>query len=125
MPKKLHALFRQLADNVCHLVPLFHAAGFYLFINMVLHYDRSVAFGVDRPISSDLMMQSLENLNVDSTVLPPSILEDMSHDEAAIKTLKKLKTVGFGGGMSTSAVNWPSYLTILQATLAPKQETDS
>lgn len=81
-------------------VPLFHAAGLYVFINSVLYWDTPVAFGVERPLSSDLVVKSSHNVEAEATLLPPAILEDMSQDEASIQALQKLKFVFFAGGMS-------------------------
>lgn len=82
-------------------VPLFHAAGLYVFINVVLYWNTPVAFGVERPLSSDLVMESLKNLEVNVAFLPPAILEDMSQDETCIKALQTLSSVCFGGGKLT------------------------
>lgn len=80
-------------------MPLFHAAGLYVFINAVIFYGTSIAFSVDRPLSSDLVVDCLENGDADSTMLPPAILEDLSQTETGIEALAKLKFVAFGGGM--------------------------
>lgn len=79
-------------------VPLFHAAGLYSFINAVLHWDRPVVFCVDRPLSPDLVLDCLNNLDVESTLLPPVILEYMSLDVKYVKALQRLNLVWFGGG---------------------------
>jgi hypothetical protein len=59
----------------------------------------SVALRVDRSMSSELMAQCLQKLDVDAVLLPPVILEQMSHNEAYVEILKRLKIVAFGGGM--------------------------
>ncbi|KAI1474899.1 acetyl-CoA synthetase-like protein [Daldinia eschscholtzii] len=80
-------------------MPLFHAAGMYLFIYGVLYFDTPIALGIsDRPLTIDLVIESLENLDVEGAVLPPAMLEEISQNEEHIRSLKKLKVVGFGGG---------------------------
>lgn len=79
-------------------MPLFHAAALFIFINATFYWDTPVAFGVERPLSSDLVVTSLSNLDVQSTILPPAVLEDMSQDETCIKALQSLQFVIFGGG---------------------------
>lgn len=85
-------------------VPLFHAAALYCFINMALYRDTPVAFSVERPLSSDLVVETLNELDADGALLPPAILEDMSQDDTCIKTLQKLNFIPFGGGMSTTPI---------------------
>ena len=69
-----------------------------------VHYLKPIAIGIaDRPLTADLVSESLKNLDVEATMLPPAILEDLSLDEQAVKELAKLKAVAMGGG---------SYITI-------------
>ncbi|KAI0481939.1 hypothetical protein GGR56DRAFT_684376 [Xylariaceae sp. FL0804] len=80
-------------------MPLFHAAGMYIFLTTVIWYKTPVALGlVDRPLSSDSVVECLEHADVEGAILPPAILEDMSQSESYIKPLAKLKMVVFGGG---------------------------
>ncbi|KAI1801790.1 acetyl-CoA synthetase-like protein [Daldinia bambusicola] len=80
-------------------MPLFHAAGLYLFILGVLYFGNPAALGIaDRPLSIDLVVECLDNLDVEGAVLPPAMLEEMSRNEEHIRSLMKLKCVGFGGG---------------------------
>lgn len=78
-------------------MPLFHAAGLYTFI-ISLYWDTPVVFGVERPLSSDLVVECLKNLDVEAAFLPPVILEDMSQEANYMSQLKKLKFTLFGGG---------------------------
>lgn len=83
-------------------MPLFHAAALYVFIINVVWWQTPIALGLaDKPLTADLVMDCLNHLNVESAVLPPSILEDMSNDEECIKSLKKLKLIPIAGGTST------------------------
>ncbi|CAJ2512511.1 Uu.00g055260.m01.CDS01 [Anthostomella pinea] len=80
-------------------MPLFHAAGMYLFLITAIYYGTPIALGVvDRPLSSDLVAECLKYADVEGAMLPPAILEDMSQSDQHIEQLKKLKMAVFGGG---------------------------
>lgn len=81
------------------VVPLYHAAALYLALLMIHYWDLPAAFGVgDRPLSADLALDCLKHAAVDSVLLPPAILEELSQGEESVDVLKKLAYVGFGGG---------------------------
>lgn len=80
-------------------MPLFHAAGLYMAFWFSIYYAVPIALGIaDRPLSSDLVVETLKNADVEAAVLPPAILEDMSLNHEAMKQLAKLHAVGLGGG---------------------------
>ncbi|KAH8651039.1 nonribosomal peptide synthetase [Xylariales sp. PMI_506] len=79
-------------------MPLFHAAGLYCFISLVYFWNTPVALGPVRPLSTDIILQCLEHAAIDSILLPPAILEDMSQDKVSTEALSKMKLVIFGGG---------------------------
>ncbi|KAI1383800.1 acetyl-CoA synthetase-like protein [Hypoxylon trugodes] len=80
-------------------MPLFHAAGIFFFVFSTIFYGTSIALGIgDRPLSTELALECLENANVDGAFFPPSILEEISHSEEYIQILAKLKSVAFAGG---------------------------
>ncbi|KAI0846731.1 acetyl-CoA synthetase-like protein [Daldinia vernicosa] len=84
-----------------HFLPMppFHAAGLYLFLFCVLYFDTPIALGIsDRPLSIDLIVECLDNLDVEGAMLPPAMVEEMSQNEEWIRPLTKLKVVAFGGG---------------------------
>jgi acyl-CoA synthetase (AMP-forming)/AMP-acid ligase II len=80
-------------------MPLFHAAGLFLVTTMSVYYNVQLALPVpDRPLSSDLMMQCLENAGVDAAVMPPALIEDLSSMEQGVQALMRLKFISYGGG---------------------------
>ncbi|KAI4603487.1 putative NRPS-like protein biosynthetic cluster [Pestalotiopsis sp. 9143b] len=79
-------------------MPMFHAAGLYSFINISLYRASPIFFSVDRPLSSDLVVETLQKIDAEAIFLPPAILEDMSQDETCVKVLAKLNFIVFGGG---------------------------
>lgn len=63
-------------------------------------------FGIgDRPLSADMVVECLKYADVDSVVLPPTILEELSQSKEAVEQLKKLAFVGFGGGKESAHPN--------------------
>jgi hypothetical protein len=81
-------------------MPLFHAAALYTFIFMVIFWETPVVLAIgDKPLSPDLILECLQDLDVELIALPPSILEEMSLGEEYATELAKLKLVVWGGGM--------------------------
>ncbi|KAI1503048.1 hypothetical protein F5X99DRAFT_376604 [Biscogniauxia marginata] len=79
-------------------LPLFHAAGVYMFLIAAIYWETPMALSLpDRPLSSDLVVDCLNTLNVGGTVLPPVVLEDMSQYDRCVQALAKLEMVAFGG----------------------------
>ncbi|KAI1762681.1 acetyl-CoA synthetase-like protein [Hypoxylon sp. FL1150] len=79
-------------------MPLFHAAAMYVFISFSIYWNIPMAFvNGDRLLSTDLVAECLEYADVESAILPPAILEAMSHNEDHIRLLAKLNIVTFGG----------------------------
>ena len=80
-------------------MPLFHAAGVATICSTGIYYGAALVLGIpDRPLTADLVVESLVHSGAEGTLLPPSIIEDLSLIEEGIKALAALKFVGFGGG---------------------------
>ncbi|RWA04794.1 hypothetical protein EKO27_g10315 [Xylaria grammica] len=80
-------------------MPLFHAAALYTFFYLsVYRSGTTVLASAERPLSADLVIECLENVDFQATFLPPSILEDISHSEDFMLKLSRLDMVFFGGG---------------------------
>ncbi|KAK1596905.1 thioester reductase domain-containing protein [Colletotrichum navitas] len=80
-------------------MPLFHAAGCYMLLNATVFWGHPVALGFpDRPLTPQVVIDAVEHARVDNTILPPSILENMSDMPEGVAALRKLKRVHFGGG---------------------------
>lgn len=80
-------------------MPLFHMAGLLCVVGMALFYDRPVCLSIaERPLSSDLVMECLDKLDVESALLPPAIIEEISQSEEGLDALTRLNVVAFGGG---------------------------
>ncbi|OTA63356.1 nonribosomal peptide synthetase, partial [Hypoxylon sp. EC38] len=80
-------------------MPLFHAAGVFVFVFSAIFWDTPIALGIgDRPLSIDLILESLDHADVEGIMLPPAMLEEMSHNDEYIRPLAKLNLVLFGGG---------------------------
>ncbi|KAK7994340.1 thioester reductase domain-containing protein [Apiospora marii] len=93
-----HTFVNGAKRHLCTM-PLFHAAGLYMAFWFSVYYGVPIALGIaDRPLSGDLVVESLKYVDVEAAVLPPAILEDMSLNDEAMKALAKLFAVAFGGG---------------------------
>ncbi|KAL1863038.1 putative NRPS-like protein biosynthetic cluster [Diaporthe australafricana] len=80
-------------------MPLFHIAGLLCVVSMSMFWDTPVCLGIaKRPLSSDLVVECLDKLDVQSTLLPPALIEELSQSEEGLEALTKLNVVAFGGG---------------------------
>lgn len=80
-------------------MPLFHMAGLICNISLAFYWDTPVALGIsDRPLTAELVMETLDHVDVQSVLLPPALVEDMSQTQEGIAALAKLNIVAFGGG---------------------------
>ncbi|RYP91175.1 hypothetical protein DL770_002704 [Monosporascus sp. CRB-9-2] len=97
-------------------MPLYHAAGIYLFMSSVVYWGLPAALGMgNQPLSTDQVVQGLDNADVESTALPPVILEEMSRDPEQVRALARLNIVAFAGGNLAKAAGdrffpFPLYL---------------
>ncbi|KAI0970741.1 hypothetical protein F4678DRAFT_461874 [Xylaria arbuscula] len=80
-------------------MPLFHAAALYTFFHSSVYRSITSILGIaERPLSADLVLECLENVEFEATFLPPSVLEDISHSEESMSKLSTLELIVFGGG---------------------------
>lgn len=94
---KASSTYAELTDMPA--VPLYHAAALYTSLIMIHYWDVPAAFGIGgRPLSADMALECLKCADVNSVILPPAILEELSQIPEAIGVLNKLSYVGFGGG---------------------------
>lgn len=82
-------------------MPLFHAAGLYVAVTTSLFWDVPIGLSVTgRPLSSDLVIECLENFKADGVILPPILLEELSQSKEGLNVLSRMNMVAFGGGES-------------------------
>lgn len=80
-------------------MPLFHMAGLICTVCLAFYWDTPVALGIaDRPLTAELVMECLDHADVQSMLLAPAVVEDLSQTEEGIASLAKLNIVAFGGG---------------------------
>ncbi|KAL4931086.1 uncharacterized protein BDV17DRAFT_289083 [Aspergillus undulatus] len=106
-------LFNDLGPD--HLVlsstPSFYLMGFLSFTESIFHNVPFVNLP-DKPLSVDLLADTVRKTKPTAAMLPPSILEDMSHTEAGIETLKTLDYVYYAGApLATDTGNYLSNYT--------------
>ncbi|KAK0625127.1 hypothetical protein B0T17DRAFT_493095 [Bombardia bombarda] len=94
-----HVEMARRSKRLLHPMPLYHAAAMYVSMIMIHYWDTPVALGVgDRPLSTDMVIEEIKYADVESVVLPPAILEEISQSDEQIKVLRKLHYAMFGGG---------------------------
>lgn len=80
-------------------MPLFHMAGLICTVCLAFYWDTPVVLGIaDRPLTAELVVESLRHADVQSMLLAPAVVEDMSQTEEGIAALAALNIVAFGGG---------------------------
>ena len=89
-------------EQLLPAMPLFHAAGVAAIASTGIYYGAGLVLGItDRPLTPDMVVESLKHSGADGAMLPPSIIEEISHMEEGVEALAALKYVGFGGGRCT------------------------
>lgn len=87
------------AKRVFHPMPQFHMAGLLGTACLSFHQNTPLAMGIaDKPVSADMVIECLRYADVESALLPPALIEELSQSEEGVRALAKLNTVAFGGG---------------------------
>ncbi|KAI9932541.1 hypothetical protein ASPWEDRAFT_144517 [Aspergillus wentii DTO 134E9] len=76
--------------------PFFHLMGLYTLIRSLFE-GIPVALFPDRPLSTDLFVQTIRHTKPKSAMCPPSILEEMCASPAGLEALSTLDSVAYGG----------------------------
>ncbi|KAI0405456.1 nonribosomal peptide synthetase [Xylaria palmicola] len=88
-------------------IPLFHAAGVYMFMIRTIYWSAPVVLGVPGiPLTADLAVECLNTLDFDGAVFPPVVLEDLSCNEDHMQLLARLNMVVFGGSSLAAAAGY-------------------
>ncbi|TQB68175.1 hypothetical protein MPDQ_003886 [Monascus purpureus] len=83
-------------DLLLTTAPFFHLMGFFLILESIFHGVK-FAIAPEKPPTAELLTDLINTVKPTAVVLPPSILEDMSHSETALEALGRLKFVFFAG----------------------------
>ncbi|KAF7154930.1 hypothetical protein CNMCM5623_003188 [Aspergillus felis] len=84
------------SDLVLSTAPYFHLMGLVFFFESIFHNVPFVA-NPDQPLSVNLLTDIIRATHPTATILPPSILEDMSRSQKGLECLGTLKFVCYGG----------------------------
>lgn len=80
-------------------MPFFHAAGAYMPFIWSVYLGIRVALPIaDRPLTPQAVIDAAEYADVDCALLPPTILEGMSHIPEGVDCLRKMRLTIFVGG---------------------------
>ncbi|PYH43451.1 NRPS-like enzyme [Aspergillus saccharolyticus JOP 1030-1] len=83
-------------QRVLATAPLFHLMGLIAFTEALFHQIPFVMCP-DKPLSVDLLVDVIQTTHPTAVLLPPSILEDISHSPQARAALRTLQAVYFAG----------------------------
>ena len=83
-------------DLALWCAPYFHLMGLASFATSIFQ-NIPIVIIHDKPLSVDLLVRVIKQVNPTTAVFPPSILEDMSHSQEALAILGTLDSVCFGG----------------------------
>ncbi|KAL4938764.1 hypothetical protein BDV06DRAFT_231536 [Aspergillus oleicola] len=116
-------LFNDLGPE--HLVlsttPFFHLMGLLAFTESIFH-DVPFVNLPDKPLSVELLADTVKKTKATAAMLPPSILEDMSHTKAGVQTLKSLDYVYYAGApLATDTGNYLSNYTKIITVLGSSE----
>ena len=80
--------------------PPSHVAGFIFKVVVPLYTQTSIIYGPPlRPPSGPLAIQILKSQkNIRAMILPPTVIEELYHDENAVRLLESLDFICFAGG---------------------------
>lgn len=74
-------------------------AGILWALAASLYYDQVIIWSpAGRPVSADLIDDALDHIDIDTCCVGPSVLEELSQSQASLDRLRKLESIGFGGG---------------------------
>ena len=83
-------------DRILAITPFFHLMGFVSFAFSIFHNVPAI-FSPDKPLSVGHLVELVKMTRPTGGLYPPSVLEDMSHSEEALESLKGLEFIAFGG----------------------------
>ncbi|GAD93051.1 hypothetical protein PVAR5_1651 [Paecilomyces variotii No. 5] len=83
-------------DLLLATTPFCHGMGLLAFIFSVF-YGVPILYGPDKPLSVEYVVELLQTAHPTAAVFTPSILDDLSHSPDALNSLRRLKTVYYGG----------------------------
>ena len=85
--------------------PPYHLAGFVFKVVLPLFTHIIPVFGPPlRPPSGALTKQVFQSLDIQCSILPPAIIEELYHEEGGLLLLKNLGVLGFSGGPLSAAI---------------------
>ncbi|KAJ5818350.1 hypothetical protein N7474_003941 [Penicillium riverlandense] len=88
-------------DLVLSIAPFFHLMGMIGLIFTVFH-KTAVLIGPEKPPSVAFLTELIKMGKPTTAVLPPSVLEDLVHDDDAVACIKEMRAIYFGGAPMAS-----------------------
>lgn len=87
------------AMNILLAMPLFHLAGIDIFFAALVHgFTLLLPPDDSGPLSAEIISDIIQQLEVDSIIVSPSILADMTATAKMSRSLSQIKAAMYGGG---------------------------
>lgn len=90
------------ARTVFVAFPLFHVAGFNLCCYLLFSGVALMLGYPDQPPNTLMLHVALRHHSLDGALLPPSLVEELSHDSVLMEKIEKLSWIFTGGGRHAS-----------------------
>ncbi|KAH8691535.1 hypothetical protein BGW36DRAFT_388500 [Talaromyces proteolyticus] len=101
--------------------PFFHFMGLLSMITPIF-FSTPLVLGPDKPLTSELLSQIIDDTNAKTAILPPSILEEFSSSDIGLKCLGRFCMVAYGGApLAAEAGNRIATVTHLQSVLGSSE----
>lgn len=101
--------------------PFFHFMGL-LKVVCPIFFDTPFVLAPDRPLTVDLISQTINETKPQTATLPPSLLAGLSASEKGIECLRNFDMITYGGApLATEVGNRVSELTHLQSVLGSSE----
>ncbi|CAG8197552.1 unnamed protein product [Penicillium salamii] len=101
--------------------PFFHLMGLFNIVAPVM-FGTPFLLCPDRPLSTELLAQIMDEKSPETAVSPPYVLEEISSTDAGMETLKKFHGIVFGGApLAPSAGDRISEFVHLEAVLGTSE----
>lgn len=78
------------------MAPFFHLMGLFVAMESIFH-GASFVLSPEKPMTVDLLANTLDETRPQAALLPPSIIEDLASTERGLAMLKRFEVIFFGG----------------------------
>ena len=77
--------------------PNFHSAATILYHATAIYWNVTIVAAPIAPLTAELADSYLLHANIDTAILPPSVLKDIAQDQSILEHLGRIKYLGYAG----------------------------